>query len=279
MILEGIHEKEIFEDKLPFRIVSNDEDFDYPPHWHNAIEIIYPVEDNCTIIVNKKEYVLAENDIFIIAAGDIHSFHIHNNKGIRYIVQLDLLKLKSLNKGANGNMNQFRTCLISSKEDKLIHSLLEEQLLKILHEQKNRSDTTDLYFYARFFDIAVILSSLFAQNYALGRNNKMSELSKLDKAFEYIHQNYQKQICLSEVAAFVGYSDYYFSREFKKATEKNFHNYLNEYRIEQAEKLLLAGENITEAAYASGFNSLVTFNRSFRQVKGCSPREFIQKKV
>ena len=44
MILEGLHEKEIFTEDFPFRIALNTEiNYHYPSHWHKAVELIYSV--------------------------------------------------------------------------------------------------------------------------------------------------------------------------------------------------------------------------------------------
>ena len=55
----------------------------------------------------------------------------------------------------------------------------------------------------------------------------------------------------------------------------SFYDYLNKERIQVAEKLLLNPElSITEVAFRSGFSSISTFNRVFKNSKNCSPTEF-----
>lgn len=66
-----------------------------------------------------------------------------------------------------------------------------------------------------------------------------------------------------------------FSRIFKEATEKKFHDYLNEFRVRKAEKLLVKEDStVVQAACAAGFNSMATFNRIFKKVKGCTPTSY-----
>ena len=51
--------------------------------------------------------------------------------------------------------------------------------------------------------------------------------------------------------------------------------YLNSVRVKKAEEYLLDMDiSITEAAYMSGFNSIQTFNRVFKKIKGCTPTEY-----
>lgn len=281
MILEGLREKEIFTGNVPFRIAINtEENYIYPSHWHNAVEIIYAQKGICGVNVNNAEYLLNERDILIAAPGDIHNFHIHNSSGIRYFIQFDIIKLFGFIETASYKAFQYHTELVTSKDNASVHQELENQLIKMIDEYNSPGFASDLFFNARFLDITVILSrSLFKNPDVLKNSSKPFELSKLDKAFKYIDDNFHSRISLADVSKAAGFSEYHFSRVFKKATEKNFHNYLNEYRIKKSEQLLFEGAAIADAAFRSGFNSIVTFNRIFKQVKGCSPSEYMKKRI
>ena len=283
MILEGLHEKEIYKEDFPFRIALNSEiNYNYPSHWHKAVELIYSVKDNSSVKVNNIEYTLSKRDIVIVAPGDIHSFHVKGNIGIMFFIQFDFTKLFGFNGTVASKAYQFNTEIVSQEEQKILHEKLENQILQIIDEYNSRSFAYDLFFNARLLDITVILSRNVSNMNIKNGNflNKTYALSKLDKAFEYIEENYTNQITLNDIASSVGFSKSHFSRAFKKATEKNFHNYLNEYRIRKVEELLFDNSvTITELAYASGFNSIVTFNRTFKHIKGCSPRSYLNKRI
>jgi transcriptional regulator GlxA family with amidase domain len=69
-------------------------------------------------------------------------------------------------------------------------------------------------------------------------------------------------------------SEAHFARSFKEAFGVPPHRYLLTRRIEQATALLRDTElSITEIAFRTGWNSLGTFGRTFRDVTGESPRE------
>ena len=88
---------------------------------------------------------------------------------------------------------------------------------------------------------------------------------------------YQKEISLTDISDAVGFSETYFSRIFKNIYGKSFHTFLNEFRVKEVEKLLLHKPvTITEAAFSCGFNSVSTFNRIFKSIKGCSPSDYIK---
>src|SRR6187551_747036 len=74
---------------------------------------------------------------------------------------------------------------------------------------------------------------------------------------------------LAEVS---GASAAHFARSFKQAFGLPPHRYLLTRRIEQATTLLRDTDlGITEIAFATGWQSLGTFGRTFRDVTGASP--------
>lgn len=77
---------------------------------------------------------------------------------------------------------------------------------------------------------------------------------------------------VARLAALCGVSEAYFARSFKRAYGMPPHRYLLTRRIEQANTLLRDTElSITEIAFATGWESLGTFGRIFRDVTGRSP--------
>jgi len=77
---------------------------------------------------------------------------------------------------------------------------------------------------------------------------------------------------VERLAAVSGVSEAHFARSFKRAFGIPPHRYLLTRRIEQANTLLRdTGLSITEIAFATGWESLGTFSRVFRDITGRSP--------
>lgn len=77
---------------------------------------------------------------------------------------------------------------------------------------------------------------------------------------------------VKRLAAVSGVSEAHFARSFKQAFGIPPHRYLLTRRIEQATTLLRDTElGITDIAFATGWESLGTFGRTFRDITGQSP--------
>ena len=97
----------------------------------------------------------------------------------------------------------------------------------------------------------------------------------LDKAVQFIKQNYQNNITLEDAANEAGFSTYYFGKLFKKTFGVSFIDYLTNLRIEQAKELLrdpyLTVKGIT---YQVGFMDPNYFTRVFKKSEGLTPTEY-----
>lgn len=277
MILEGLHEKEIFTEQYPFRlIINNIEEFQYPLHWHNAAELFYNASGYCRIDVSGKEYMLSDGDLLLIPSGEIHEITASSKGGERDIVQFDISSLDCF-----GGINNIRpymksTVRICKADEPELQRSIERCVLELISEYEKKDYGYALSLNARVFDIIVLVSRYLASRENLSAlnagNRKIAGLRQIDRAFEYIEKNYPSEITLKDISTYVGFSEYYFSRLFKDVTGQNFLSYLNSYRARRAEKLLKSSEKpILDIALESGFNSLATFNRTFRKIKGCSP--------
>lgn len=95
------------------------------------------------------------------------------------------------------------------------------------------------------------------------------------KCIDFIKENYQKNVTLSDAAVYVDVSSSYLSLLFKQETGINFSNYLTNYRIEEAKKLLKnTNLKIYEIAYKVGFDSPYYFSKVFKNNLGSTCKEF-----
>jgi two-component system, response regulator YesN len=100
----------------------------------------------------------------------------------------------------------------------------------------------------------------------------------IEKAKEYIYQNYSDKDCsLESVSRFVNISSCYFSVIFKQEVGETFIDFITRIRIEKAKELLnLSGYKTYEISYLVGYNNPTYFSTTFKKYTGYSPSEYRQ---
>jgi len=130
------------------------------------------------------------------------------------------------------------------------------------------------------YESIVRLLTIFAQHLSVLSNQLMvqrasDEMPAITRARDIIAQRFESELSLTEIAAAVNMSGFYFCKTFKKATGMTFTDYLARVRVEKVKNLLLnPNTRVSEAAYAAGFQSLSQFNRVFRRIAGESPSDY-----
>src|SRR6184192_1947851 len=124
------------------------------------------------------------------------------------------------------------------------------------------------------------LLSIFAQHLSILSNQlvvrrEQDESANMARARQSIEKHQAEPLSLGRVARVANISRHYFCKMFKKATGISFIDYLSRVRIEKSKALLLnPNSRISEAAFASGFQSMTNFNRAFRRIVSRSPTQF-----
>lgn len=97
-------------------------------------------------------------------------------------------------------------------------------------------------------------------------------------ALDYIARNYGKPITVPQLAEMCFASESAFRRRFKAATGRAPQEYVAYLRIQMATALLEStGAAVLEIAQRVGYRTLSSFNRHFRRISGCSPRQWRQR--
>lgn len=277
-ILNGTHETVAYRDMHGFRVFRNTDYEDFPIHWHTALEIILPIQNEYCVRTGGDSLTFLPGDILLIPPGELHSLYAPP-EGERLILQLDYAQFVGL-AGMDSLLHILRPyrLLRASENPELTASLVS-----LLHEITNAYRGEDP------FREPAVYSLLLRFFVTLGRADvadagKFPDLSP-SKQQEYIETfmnicNYINEHCTQELdidslAQMAGFSKYHFARLFKQFTGISCREYLIGRRIACAERLLLSPDlSVTEVAMQSGFNSLSTFNRIFKERKACTPSSY-----
>lgn len=224
--------------------------------------------------------VIGEMDMVLLGSNLPHSWFTHECKSqeiheITIQFHRDLFDEKFLNRNQLSHIRALlerssRGILFSQETTKAFQSRLEQlntkqgfdsvlELMSILHDLSlSRNIKT--------------LSNATFSNEHLSYNSR-----RIEKAFEFMQTNYDKNVSLADVAKTVSMPEVSFSRFIKKRTGKTFIESLNEIRLGHASRLLIdSTQTVAEISFKCGFNNLSYFNRIFRRKNGCTPTEFRQ---
>lgn len=280
--MKAQHQKTLLNAELPMNVFFTDVT-EFPPHWHEAVEVIYVPDGSLRVGVNSTVYAMEPGDILLITGGDIHYFVPEPKHVNRLILFFDMAYFETAfpeaknKRFTRGLITKGETVTPGKQSTPSVHKALEEQILGIMQEYDDRRDAYKIAMRARLFDILVILlREIPMQAYSpQERNRNENRLGRLDNVFRYVEENYTSEITLGKISSVANFSEYYFTRFFKDATGMTFGKYLNNFRVEKAVELLKCEDDaITEIVFKSGFGSIKTFNRVFRQIKGCSPTAY-----
>lgn len=174
----------------------------------------------------------------------------------------ELTHIKSLLKHSSRGI-KFQSCNARKLEHTLVNLVSQKpfermvSFLEILQELA----TTDKY---------ELLAGLgFAHSLSVQESERVNAL------FNFVKENIKAQITLKQAADRVSMSRESFCRFFKKTFNKSFFEFVNEYRINQASKMLIDTDlSISEIGYSTGYNNLSFFYRQFNKFMCMSPSKY-----
>jgi AraC family transcriptional regulator len=96
-----------------------------------------------------------------------------------------------------------------------------------------------------------------------------------ERAIRFLYERYSEPLSLADIAKSAILSRFHFCRTFRDATGVTPGRFLSAIRIYQAKRLLLNTRmNVTEIAFAVGYNSLGSFSNHFTDSVGIAPGRF-----
>ena len=165
--------------------------------------------------------------------------------------------------------------VIKGNEKKEIDQLAE----RIVTENSENRYAKDLMVHTLTVELMIILSRALRGEWEESlrvKNGKAKELVAIAK--QYMDENFDQGITVSEAASYVFLSQGYFTRAFRDETGISPMNYLMKKRIEKACKLLQNNEiKVSAISLQSGFSSPQRFNVAFRKQMGMTPMEYRKK--
>jgi AraC-like DNA-binding protein len=102
----------------------------------------------------------------------------------------------------------------------------------------------------------------------------LKKQERIHRVYQYVEEHFLEPINTRLVADYVSLSVPAFCRYFKNATHLTYTDFVNQFRINYAKKLLIQGRTVSESCYEAGFENLAYFTRLFKKRVGVSPSIF-----
>ncbi|NNM17946.1 MAG: helix-turn-helix transcriptional regulator [Croceitalea sp.] len=250
-------------------------------HFHPEYELVYIEGANGTRHVGKHISTFYNNDLVLIGSNIPH---LNFDYGIKTAYRKEVLHIsepfkEQIFKQVQELSSIYRLFEISQYGIAFTGRTKEEvgQQMKNLHTHNAFDQFIAVIRILRTLALSTEFELLHKQPVHNPGNKKQQ--ARLQKVYSFIDEHYARKITLVEVAKLVNLSKEAFCRYFKTHTGNTFTGFLNQYRITQAKRHILSGKNVGEACYASGFESLSYFNRTFKKVSGENPSSFKNKQL
>ncbi len=233
----------------------------YTPHCHSHIEFVFVIKGNLDITIENKSLKVAQGFVSVIFPYEVHSYS--GNEQCQIFILACPIEYFS----------EYRQILIGkifdppyTKISKMHYSLIDEII------KDNFSD--DLKKKALIY----CTISAFLNNCKI-KPAETFEYEIYRKAVIYISTHYTESITLKTTAYYIGVTPTHLSHVLNNGGKPGFLGIVNTLRAYHAKILLEQKKHsISEVALESGFGSIRSFNRIFKEHFNCNPKDIVKRK-
>lgn len=248
-------------------------------HYHESNELLFTIKGNGVRIVGDNIDHFSGSELVMMGGGLPHLFK-NEEKDENSSADFIIVKFKNL---------FGQTSIFSIPEFSNIQRFIEVSKRGILFSKstvvkikKHLIKLTESKDADRIIDLMTILNILStegdyklmaSEGFHLKDRNKGED--RIQKVINYIGDHYVKDISLEDLAEVSYMTTNSFCRYFKSRTGKTAFQFIREYRVNKACQMLINGKkSIAQICYDTGFNSLSSFNRIFKNLKKISASEY-----
>lgn len=241
---------------------------DYPLHLHGAVEMVFLTQGSCRVTNDGESIFLEAGDVFVSFPNQVHSYaQSRDTEG--YLL---ILPLKPWLQSYYQSLTHYVPVSSHLQKGQWEHNGLPQIIEQACRDKHTAPDPVMQGYFQ------VIVGKLLEMLQLKERSARSDE--GVWSVLSYIHGHYQEPLTRRSIALALGYNESYISHFFSENVKMSLGSYIQSLRVEDALHLLERTElPIAWIATQTGFGSIRSFNRAFREIIGQSPREYrIQKK-
>ena len=285
-ILVGVFMQQIFEEEKPrdgkkfwayILYCTEPENAFSPAHIHEHVELIYGLTGQYRFTVDGQQYLLNPGDLLIINSWQVHDKQpVADPQGSHILIKLSPDMIYS----SYYSLSELRYALPFIFPGMIQNHLVQPNEIRYIFDQLTLELQKKQYGYELVIKSAIYQIVLWIIRNVADKRQELSlytenTLNNISRAFSYISDHYQEHLSVREIAdrCYMDYS--YFSKIFKEISQKSCTEYINYFRVQKAETLLLSNSmSITEISSQVGFDNVSYFIKQFRKFKGISPKQY-----
>ena len=247
-------------------------------HWHREFEFLYVESGEIICGIGEKQIILSKGDAIFINSKILHRFYASSGGVIPNFVCMpefiapenSLVYKKYILPIISSNMS-FQCFQIAEPWQARIIQIM----IKIMGTQENEK-IRELSTLALLQDLWLI----FYENVKLSDKEKMQTVDeaaqkRVQLMMQYIHENYNHEMSLDEIASHIGISKSTALNLFQRFLHTTPVSYLIGYRLQAASWLLKnTNKKVKTIAYESGFRNVDYFCRLFKRRYHLTPSEY-----
>ena len=251
-----------------------------PWHWHEWIEFNYLEEGSFQIHTPDETLEVGQGEAVFLNSNVLHSYDFPNK--VNYYSCISDIRFLS---GEYGSYleQKFFAPILRSRNLAIVHIRPDtarglrmiDQLLRVLDALREEPAGYELLIreaISRFFLLLLEETEAIRSSEEAGLDR---DLERMKQMLQYIYAHYMEPIGLPEIADAAGISPRECTRCFRRAIDRPPVRFLIEYRAQMAAmKLSRTGDSISSIAEQCGFLSDSYFGKVFREIYGCTPREY-----
>ncbi len=249
---------------------------------HEAFEMVYIKSGEGQFEIGDQAVTVGSNDIVIIKPHQHHKLDVISDVGCDFIVLYFKFMNQSNHAMSETSLEDFIN-FVSGKESGAFIKLKVSQkndiiilLNRILKEKSSDQLGSELLDYLMLMELFVLISRALKAEWENSIKNKSPKIKELmHSAIQFVLNNYEREISITDIAKYVFLSPSYFTRAFKEETGLSPMQYLLNVRIKRACELLEETDlRVGEIAHSVGFSNQQRFNDMFKKQTSMTPMQY-----
>lgn len=238
-------------------------------HLHSQVELVLVEKGSAQVFVDGNQMIISEGSGILVSPHTIHRFYSDNpeNKISSFVFSTEFIP-------------DFKGFFESAK---VPYVILDKNRCPefALAQIKYLVDFSHSYSVGKTVvkGLMTALLSGMMPAYSGGEfpkyNDRSSNFEICRQLLLYIDSNISQDLSLEKISKALNIVPSYVSTVFSRSFNISLNTYITQKRISVAKALLMnSPKTITEIAFDSGFSSIRSFNRRFKESEGVTPSEF-----